>query len=310
MRTRTEARRGLTIYFAVLIVISAAIEGWLISHGGLAGPWQLLVIPLMYTPALASVVARLAGGEGFADVSFRWGGMRGTRAAVTAWLLPVAVGGLAYGAAWASGLAQFQTPGDVTATGGAGAVMQLGTALLNALTIGTAMSCLYAFGEEVGWRGYMVPRLVEAEVRAPALLSGLIWCAWHVPLILWGGYATSAYPLFSALMFVVTILPVALLYFDWRMATGSIWPVVIAHGAWNVVIQDVFDRYTTGHNAAIWTGESGVLTAGAIWIAYLLLRRRKWAGTVVEALPACANPDLFTPQTQQPSPLSSAFRRV
>lgn len=277
MRTREQARRGLTIYFVVLIVVSAAIEGWIVTHGGLPGRWGWLVLPLMYTPALASVVARVIGREGFGDVSFRWGGAAGTRASLSAWLLPVAVGTVAYGAAWLGGLAQFAPPDGATTT--RAPALAFLVSLASALTIGTVLSCLYAFGEEVGWRGYMVPRLVEAEVRSPAVVSGLIWCFWHVPLILWGGYATSAYPLFSAAMFVVSIMPVALLYFRWRMTTGSIWPVVIAHGAWNVVIQSVFDRYTHGANAAIWTGESGVLTAAMLWIVFLLIKREAWAGT-------------------------------
>ncbi len=277
MRTREQARRGLTIYFAVLIVVSAALEGWIVTHGGLPGRWGWLVLPLMYTPALASVVARTVGREGWGDVSFRWGGSAGTRASLAAWLLPVVVGAVAYGAAWLAGLADFGLPEGVTTTRAPAIAFLI--SLASALTVGTVMSCLYAFGEEVGWRGYMVPRLVEAEVRSPDVVSGLIWCFWHIPLILWGGYATSAYPAFSAAMFVISIMPVALLYFRWRMTTGSIWPVVIAHGAWNVVIQSVFDRFTHGANAAIWTGESGVLTATTLWVVFFLIRRGAWAGT-------------------------------
>ena len=89
MTSREQARRGLAVYFGVVLVISAALEGWIIAHGGLGGPTGWPVLPLMYTPALGSIVARLAGREGFADGSFRWGGSIGTRASLTAWLPPV-----------------------------------------------------------------------------------------------------------------------------------------------------------------------------------------------------------------------------
>ena len=287
MRTPEQARRGLVTYFIVLVVASAALEGWIIAHGGLTGPAVWLVFPLMYVPTVASIVARLVGREGFGDISVRWGGAAGTRAALTAWLLPVGVGLVAYGAAWVTGRATFGAPEGGMLPGIADPVARFAASLPLALTIGTLQSCISAFGEEVGWRGYMVPRLVEAGVPRADVVSGLVWCAWHVPLILWGGYAVGPYPLLSALLFVGAILPVALLYFRWRMASGSVWPAVIAHGAWNVVIQGVFDRYTHGPNAELWTGESGVLTVIAMWLAFVLLRRARWAGTVA---PGSASP--------------------
>jgi hypothetical protein len=62
--TRLRARRGLAIYFAVLVPLSAVFEALMIT-GSLSWFWAL-----MWTPAFASVVARLALREGFADVSF------------------------------------------------------------------------------------------------------------------------------------------------------------------------------------------------------------------------------------------------
>ena len=278
MRTRTQARRGLATYFAVVVPVSAALEWWIISHGGLRGPAGWLVLPLMYTPALGSIVARLAGREGISDISFRWGGRAGTRASVAAWLLPVAIGIVAYGVAVAAGLITFNPPVTRFANMESPALRLM--ALIGiALTAGTLGSCISAFGEELGWRGYMVPRLVEAKVPAPDVVSGLVWCTWHVPLILWGGYAVGKYPLVSVLLFFLTIMPVALLYFRWRMTSGSLWPTVIAHGAWNVVIQAVFDRSTSGAGGTLWVGESGVLTAAAMWIAFVMMRRARWAGT-------------------------------
>lgn len=275
---RARARRGLRTYFTVVVVVSAALQGWIIAHGGLGGPWGVLVFPLMYTPTLASVIARLSGGEGFGDVSFRWGGAAGTRAAVTAWLFPVVVGTVAYGIAWTSGLAEFAMPTGGMLQGITNPVVRFLALLPVALTVGTLISCLSAFGEEVGWRGYMVPRLVQAGVARADVVSGVIWSVWHVPLILWGGYAVGEYPLLSALLFVATVVPAALFYFRWRMTSGSVWPAVIAHGSWNVVIQSVFDPFTHGAHAATWTGESGVLTVLVMWSLFALMHRARWAG--------------------------------
>jgi uncharacterized protein len=83
---RRAARRGLAIYFALVVVLSGAIEAYIIMNPELFG--TLWVLALMWSPALASVIARLVLREGFSDVSFRFGGLRtwcGTR---LAWACP------------------------------------------------------------------------------------------------------------------------------------------------------------------------------------------------------------------------------
>ena len=292
MRTPGQARSGLRIYLGVLVVLSAILEGTIIRMGGLTNSTGgALVLVLMYVPALSSVVARLVGREGFEDVSFGWGGRTGSRAALTAWLLPVAIALPVYGIAWSTGLVPFAAPHGGTLAGIGDPMLRLLALIPVALTVGTLFSCLSAFGEEVGWRGYLVPRLVEANVPRPYLVSALIWCAWHVPLILWAGYATGPYPAISALLFIGSITPMGLIFARWRMASGSVWPAVIAHGSWNVVVQSVFDPFAPGERSAMWVGESGVLTVVTLWLVCALIWRRPWAGTSSsETAPATPSP--------------------
>jgi hypothetical protein len=66
------ARQGLAIYFGTVVLCSAVFQFLLIE----TRTW-LWIVPLMWSPAAASMAARLALREGFADVSFRLGGRRG-----------------------------------------------------------------------------------------------------------------------------------------------------------------------------------------------------------------------------------------
>src|SRR4028119_1523824 len=140
--TQRRARRGLGIYIAIVVLLSAAIEGFVIANPHLDG----LIAGLMLVPTLASVVARLALKEGFSDVSFRVGGRRGWSAIVQALIFPVVVGLVACGIAWTTGLARL----DLPPVGG----------LVVPFAVGVVVSLVVVSGEEIGWRGYMLTRLI------------------------------------------------------------------------------------------------------------------------------------------------------
>jgi membrane protease YdiL (CAAX protease family) len=280
------ARWGVLVYLAIVVLLSGALEGALI-----ATRQKGLILGLMWTPALACALVRLVRREGFADVSFRFGGRRTWLALLLAVLLPFGVGLVAYVPAWLSGLATFAPPERVP---GAGPAVQLLALAGLALAGGLLESCILALGEEIGWRGYLLPRLLDAHVPRALLVSGVIWGLWHLPLILSGRYAAGPDPARSALVFMAAVVPAAVLFGWARLLTGSVWPAVVAHGAWNSVIQSVFDAATTGPGAAVWTGESGLLTA-AVLLALAggvtaVVRRRGW--------PALREP----PRRGQPAP--------
>lgn len=117
------------------------------------------VLALMWTPAAASVVARLVLREGFAHVSFRLGGRRGRNAIGLALIFPIIAGLIAYGIAWTLGLVQFSPkPIQLAAAYVGDAASPIVTFLINlavAATIVTIYSVRTAAGEEIGWRGYI-----------------------------------------------------------------------------------------------------------------------------------------------------------
>ena len=251
------ARRGLGIYFAILVPLSAAFQAVIISTG-----LDALSLVMQLVPALAAVAARLALREGFADVSFRLGGRRGWGAILQALVVPASVGAVAYGVAWATGLARFAPPpaGELVAP----------------FAILSLLSVVFVSGEELGWRGYMLTRLIDAGVPRPVLASGLIWTLWHVPLVLAGVYVAGPSPALSAALVVVGGTAFSVVIARMRLATGSVWPAIAFHLAWNRIIKGGFDAVTAGDGAALWVGESGLLTALALVVAAVVLSRGRW----------------------------------
>jgi len=276
---RLDARRGLAIYFAVLLAGSAFFDWKIIQTGESVDKVQLLILALMYMPALASIVARACLREGLADVSFRFGGSESVRVLWLAWAYPITVGVVAYGVAWLTGLARFQLPLPASShLYSESAGMNLVGSLLVSATLGTGVSCVATFGEELGWRGYMLTRLIGAGIPRPIFVSGIIWALWHVPIILSGQYAAGSHPGLSAALFVIGVIADSYLVGYMRLRSGSVWPGVVMHGAWNALIQGTFDRATVGMPLAV--GESGWLSViVAMGFVIFVTRGKEWIST-------------------------------
>lgn len=266
-----DARRGVLAYLVAVILLSGAVQAIII------GAEDLNFVPLlMWMPALASILVRIARNEGFGDVSFAFGGRRTWIAILLAFLLPFAVAFVAYGVAWMSGLAAFAPPEKLPVFGDRseiGAAMRFFLLAGVALLQGLVPALAFAAGEEIGWRGYLVLRLIDARVPCPIIVSGVIWGLWHVPLILAGLYTAGSNPLLSAAVFMVSTSALAVPLAWVRLATGSVWPAVALHGFWNITIQNIFDRSTAGAEALTWTGESGILTAATLVVVAVLVAR-------------------------------------
>lgn len=274
--TASKARSGLIVFFAVLIPGSAYFIHKILVLGGSIQNHLGIIFGLVWWVTVSSIVARLVLRESPRDVSFRWGGWMGTRAMAVATAMPLVVGFVAYGIGWSSGLANFSGPEfsrtvvlGMHFTFADNPIVRFFQCLGVMLVFGAISTCKYTAGEEIGWRGYMLTRLVDSKIPAPILISGLVWGLWHTPLIFSGQYASGAHPILSACLFMVGIVAGGYVFAWLRLSSGSIWPCIWGHSTWNAVIQGAFDRSTSG--PSVWVGESGVLTAAMLVIFAVVL---------------------------------------
>lgn len=138
------------------------------------------------------------------------------------------------------------------------------------------MSTPVQAGEEIGWRGYALPRLAARLGFARAsLLLGVIWAVWHLPLFFIPGvdnYRQS----FTLSLIAVTALSVAMAWL-YMHTSGSLLLVMLMHSSVNqtsFVIPSA--NPTTTNPFALSASLVGWLTAAFLWIgaAYLLARMR------------------------------------
>ena len=106
--------------------------------------------------------------------------------------------------------------------------------IVSGLFAGATINALYAFGEEYGWRNYLVAALKEKKFVFAAIFIGIVWGIWHFPLILLG----HNYPQHNVIgVFMMVICCVLLSFIEtyFVLKAKSVYPAAIFHGTINAV---------------------------------------------------------------------------
>jgi membrane protease YdiL (CAAX protease family) len=151
------------------------------------------------------------------------------------------------------------------------------------MALGTVFSTLPQAGEEIGWRGYALPRLAERCGLGPAsLVVGVLWAAWHLPLFFLP-QADSYGQSFPVYLLHVTATSVAMAFLYWRTG-GSLLLVMLMHAAVNNTTGIVPAAVPGASNPLSFQGSSVAwLTVIASWaIAAVLLWRMRGARSATD----------------------------
>ncbi len=267
METRTHDIRAEPTTFLVLTFALSAIFWWLIvDAGSLGAHGGVYVLALMWCPGVSALITRLIfqhdiRGEGWRPGAPRW--------LALAYLLPVAYATVAYGAVWMLGLGGVDLSRFTTGT-------------VTFLVLGTIQSLISATGEELGWRGFLVPKLAKTmSFGRLAVLSGAIWAVWHFPLIIFADYNAGTATWYSLLCFAAMVVALAVILAWLRLRSGSVWPAAVLHASHNLFVQGFFDRVTVDTGPTPWlTSEFGAGLAITIGLAAWLFWRSRGEVTV------------------------------
>jgi membrane protease YdiL (CAAX protease family) len=253
---------GITFILTLLYVLLLPADG--------TGLDFVMFVPLLGVLIILLVVTRDGySATGWADLGLHRLGFRGWGLAL---LTPLPILLLSYAIVWSLGIASLNL-----STVGSSPV----EFAFNLLVDGLVFSVLFALGEEIGWRGYLLPRLLTLGPIRAMLLSGLLHAVWHFPIIfLTPFYHGEGNRLIVIPLFLLTLTVGGILYGYLRLTTNSIWPVALFHGAWNTLsgILRTVSVASTPLVTEYLGGESGLLTLlSAIivsaWLLYLLKKR-------------------------------------
>jgi membrane protease YdiL (CAAX protease family) len=267
---RTDPKRVIAVYLVLVFALSSFFWYLIAAKPQFAIETGILknsIFLLMWCPGVAAILTRLAlqrnlRGFGFGIGELRW------------WLLaiviPIGLGLVMFGTAWVTGAAPF-LPDRAAA--------MLALPALGAILVSLGFSIVSAAGEEIGWRGLLVPELGRfTTFTRVAILSAVVWFCWHVPVMLVGGYGGSSGLAASLAIFFLSMIGGSTFMAWMRLRSGSVWPAVLIHGFDNYFVQTFFPAITATTAAGeAMLGEFGwyvVLVSIVVGLVFWSLRNR------------------------------------
>lgn len=219
---------------------------------------SLLLLSMIMVSAATFVCGKYIFRDGFSTVGFRWGSPKYYLYAFALplflWLVPSVLERI---------IGLYRTDGTIS-------IFSLSLTFLLSFVI----TLLPAFGEEFGWRGYMLPRLLKRySIRKALLLHGFVTWVWHLPFLV---AQVSIYENNFVLLlgiFIISLLPTvmhALVFAYFRSASGSIVVATVYHAAFDEVRDTLSESVGFGPFVELW--QMTTLTI----LGAVLLRRTGW----------------------------------
>jgi membrane protease YdiL (CAAX protease family) len=264
MRIYLSETAHAVVYYLLALILAIAVA---LANGS--------TTVYMFTPLVAVLVMQLLVTRdgftyrGWKELGLQWSG---SRQWVFALLAPALVMTVAYGIVFMTGIAQVQIPDRLV---NIHPVLILPLLLVD-IVVATFTTSL---GEELGWRGYLLPRLGALGPKVAMACSGFLHALWHLPLILLtSNYHAEGNRLVVLPLFVLCLTLSGFLLGYLRLTTDSVWPASLAHSAHNG-FWHVFALSTTGASPLLLeylVGDTGILISiGYAAITCWILSRNK-----------------------------------
>jgi membrane protease YdiL (CAAX protease family) len=277
--SKTRVWKKVACFYALTLIFSFTFGGFILRAGKLEAGNLLFVTGAMWSPALATFATKKIFRERIRDLPWQW--TKGRYIAL-AYFLPVGYSLPIYLFVWFTGLGPFNSstlPKILTDFGWQNLPTCFGVSLfvLFTATLGMVSKLSRALGEEIGWRGFLVPELAKVVgFRGVGVISGLMWAAFHYPVLLFADYNAGAPAWYSLVCFTVSVVAGSFIMTWLTLRTRSLWPAAILHASHNLFIQSILTPLTkdVGPTKYI-TDEFGIglvvtisIAAALVWIMF------------------------------------------
>jgi len=287
--TATPARtwKKIGCFYALTMVFSGIFGGFVLHAGKMGAGDLLFVTGSMWSPALATFATKKIFGESIRELAWQWGS---ARYAWLGYLIPILYALPVYLITWLTGLGAFNWDAlqQIAQKFGwqsfpSGVTLTLFVALT--ATVGLIAKLGRALGEEIGWRGFLVPELAKVlSFPMVGIVSGLMWAAYNYPVLLFGDYNNGAPPLYALICFTLMVIGDSIIMAWLVLRARSLWPAAIFHASHNLFIQSIFTPFTrdTGPTRYVIDefGIGMVITTTIVAVVVLVVARRQGADVI------------------------------
>jgi membrane protease YdiL (CAAX protease family) len=271
--------KKIALFYGLTMLFSGVFDMFVLHAGKMDAGNLLYVTGSMWSPALAAFATKAIFGESIRELPWKWGA---SKYAWLGYLIPIFYALPVYLVVWVSGLGGFASDAFVIRTAEIFGWSTFPTAvaltlfILFTATLGLVGKLSRALGEEIGWRGFLVPELAKVvSFPAVALISGLMWAAYHFPALIFADYNAGTPVWYGLTCFTIMVVADSFILAWLTLRSGSLWPAAILHGSHNLFIQSILTPLTvdTGRTSYI-IDEFGIGLVITVTIAAIVVWRK------------------------------------
>jgi len=249
------SRRQVLTYLFFVFLFSSVFYFLIIRARQLGAGGGIYVSGIMWCPALAAFATLAVNRRAFSELGWKW---PARRFALMSWYVPLLYASIAYLIVWLSGLGDFPNHEFIAAL-----TTRMGPPLSPAVatilyvvlvgSFGLVGSLARALGEEIGWRGFLVPELNKTVgFTGTAFITGIIWSLWHYPVLIFADYNAGTATWYALLCFTVMVIAISFVFAWLRLRSGSLWTAAMLHASHNLYVQAIFTPLTRDTGKTKW----------------------------------------------------------
>lgn len=259
--------RLLIVFFLIFTFLSIIIQTLIINQESFINGSKVLGLILMWLPGIAAIITLLVYKKGLGSIGWKIGAFKYY---FISYILPILYFGIP--------LIICIVVCDIVFS-----EKQLSLNILLMLTIIPITNILGSLGEEIGWRGFLLPNLYRKfSFNKVSLIIGLIWAVWHFPLIIFTDLNAGS----NVWLYLITfsIYTVSITYaYNWIwLKSKSIWAVSLLHGVNNSIALNINSIIEKKDNLfELLSGDNGIITPIiCILIAIIFSRLKSWESRI------------------------------